>query len=238
MILIFRLQVARAIQRAPTGTDRTSYQVREPTEDDEQRLAMRQGDMSPPVPERVANPRIREDYEDAFPRAWFNYCRNVFPHTVRKTGTNVDIHSVSTYQCGILFNNMGSFNRKSEFRKAENMSKPVTKGEKFNVAELSLLREFWGNIDAPVILTAEADSLPTDRKLLRDDSDWMGCHSSRSNDLSVHARIDSTGYVRLLWASNEEDDEDGHAAIFEVKFGRKDTRSNRRIARANGRVTL
>ena len=29
--------------------------------DDEERLAMRQGDMPPPVPERVANPRVRED---------------------------------------------------------------------------------------------------------------------------------------------------------------------------------
>ena len=43
----------------------------------------------------------------------------------------------------------------------------------------------------------------------------MGCHTSRSNDLSVHARIDSTGNVRLLWES--EDDEDGHAAILEVR---------------------
>ena len=49
----------------------------------------------------------------------------------------------------------------------------------------------------------------------------MGCHSSRSNDLSVHARIDSTGYVRLLLESSEEDDELIHAAIFEVKFGKK-----------------
>ena len=45
----------------------------------------------------------------------------------------------------------------------------------------------------------------------------MGCHSSRSNDLSVHARVDSTGYVRLLWESSEEDDE--NAAILE--FGEK-----------------
>ena len=45
---------------APTGTDRASYQAREPIEDDKERLAMRQGDM-PQVPELVANPRIRED---------------------------------------------------------------------------------------------------------------------------------------------------------------------------------
>ena len=49
----------------------------------------------------------------------------------------------------------------------------------------------------------------------------MGCHSSRSNDLSVHARIDSIGYVRLLWESGEEDDKNTHAATFEVKFGKK-----------------
>ena len=49
----------------------------------------------------------------------------------------------------------------------------------------------------------------------------MGCHSSRSNDLSVHARTDSTGYVRLLWESSEEDDKNTHAAIFEVKYGKK-----------------
>ena len=48
----------------------------------------------------------------------------------------------------------------------------------------------------------------------------MGCHSSRSNDLSAHARIASTGNVRLLWESSEGDDELTHAAIIEVKFGK------------------
>ena len=47
-------------KKALTGPDRASYQAREPIEDDGERLAMRQGDMPPPVPERVANPRIRE----------------------------------------------------------------------------------------------------------------------------------------------------------------------------------
>ena len=101
---------------------------------------MRQGDRPPPVPERVANPRIREDravqdfqynseemhrgtHEDAYTRAWFDYCRSVFPQSVRKASPNVDLLNVSTYQCSIVFNNMGSCNRKSEFRKAENMDK-------------------------------------------------------------------------------------------------------------------
>ena len=47
--------------KASTGTNRASYHAREPNEDDDERLAMRKGDMPPPVPERVANPRIRED---------------------------------------------------------------------------------------------------------------------------------------------------------------------------------
>ena len=123
------------------------------------------------------------------------------PQSVRKTGTNVDLHNVSAYQCSILFNNMGSFNWESEFRKVENMDKTVTKGEKFNVSDdlqLSLLREFWENNYAHVFLTTEADSLPTDEKKLLDDYDLTGCHSSRRNDLSVHARINSSGHVRLL----------------------------------------
>ena len=114
---------------------------------------------------------------------------------------------------------MGSFNRKSEFWKPENLSKPITNGEKFHVADLSRLTEFWVNDYAHVIMTA--DNRPTDAKQLFEDYGLVGCHSSRSNDLSVHAKIDSTSYVRLLWESIEEDNEFSHAAIFEVKFGKK-----------------
>ena len=172
-----------------TGTDRPSYQAREQIEDDDERLAMRQGDMPPPVPERVANPRIQEDravqdfqrnsekthratHEDAYTRAWFDYCRSVFPQSVRKASPDVDLHNVSSYQCSILFNNMGSSNRKTEFRTTENMHKPFSPQDKFNVTDdrqLSLLRELWGNKYAHVILTAEADSSPTDEKELLDD---------------------------------------------------------------------
>ena len=221
MFLSFRLPVARAVQELPL--ERTEHPIRD---GNQLKLTKRgllrdKGDMPSLVPERVANPRIREDravqdfqrnsgkmhcatYEDANTRAWFDYCRNVFPQSVRKTGPNVDLYNVSTYQCSILFNNMGSFNRKSEFRKAENMDKPVSPHEKFNVTndpQLSHLKEFWGNNYAHVILTAEADSLPTDREQLPDDYGLVRCHSSRSDDLSVHARINSTGCVRLLWES-------------------------------------
>ena len=165
-------------KKAPTGTDRASYQAREPMKGDRERLVMRQGDMPPSVPERVANPRIREDravqdfqcisemhratYEDAHTRARFECSRSVFPQSVRKAGPNVDLENVSTNQCSTLFNIMASFNRKSKFRKAENMYKLVSPNEKFNVT--NLLREFWGNNYAHLILTAEADSLPTDEK--------------------------------------------------------------------------
>ena len=88
-----------------TGAERMSYQVRQPIENDEDRLAMKRGDMPPPLPQRVANPRIREDQaleefhsksdkmhratsDDDFTQAWFDYGRSVFPQSVRKTGTN------------------------------------------------------------------------------------------------------------------------------------------------------
>ena len=120
----------------------------------------------------------RATSDAAFTQAWSNYCRNVFSQSVRKTGTNVDIYSVSTYQCSILFNHVGSFNRKSEFRKAE-------KSAKFNVTELSLLREFWVNNDAHVILTSEADSLSTDKNLLED---WLGGMPLKQKQRSVRPR--------------------------------------------------
>ena len=79
-----------------------------------------------------------------------------------------------------------------------------------------------GNNCAHVILTAEADKCANRRKAVAFRTmAWVGCHSSTSNDLSVHARIESTGYVRLLWETSEEDDRNTHASIFEVKLGKK-----------------
>ena len=150
-------------QKAPTGTDRASYHAQEPIEDDDERLVMRKGDMPQTVPERVANPRFREERaaqefrqnsekmhratsEDAYTKAWFDCCLSVFPQSVRKAGPDVNLYNVSTYQCSILFNNMGSFNRKSEFRKVENIVKPSSSNERFNVTNdphFSLLTELW-----------------------------------------------------------------------------------------------
>ena len=180
-----------------TGTNRASYHAREPIEDDDERFAMTQSDMPPPVPERVANPRIREDrvVQDF---QWNS--EKMHRATCEEAGPDVGCYNVSTCQCSILFNNMGSFNRKSEFRKAENIDKPNSSKEKYHVAsdpKLSLLTEFWGYNYAHVILTAKADRLVTDAKELLNDCGLVGCHSSKSNDLSVHARINSSGYIRL-----------------------------------------
>ena len=48
---------------------------------------------------------------------------------------------------------------------------------------------FWRNNYAHVILTSEADSFPTDTWQFLKDDGLVGCHSARSNELSVHAEI-------------------------------------------------
>ena len=144
-----------------TGTSKPSYQVREPIENDEETLAMKRGDMPPPVPKRVNNPRIQEDQaqlefysnsdkmhgttpEDEFAQTWFDYGRSVFPQSVRKTGTHVELCNVPTYQCSILFNNIGSINRKSEFRKPENLNKPVSTKVKSSISPICHFSENSG----------------------------------------------------------------------------------------------
>ena len=153
-----QLPSSSRVSDALSGTDRKSYQVREPIEDDEERLAMKQGDMPQPALERVANQRIRDDRavqefqsnsdkmhratsDDAFTQAWLKKtCRNVLSQSVRKTGTNVAICSVSTHQRSILFNNLQPEERIPEGREHEQAS---YQSAKFNVTELSLLTEFW-----------------------------------------------------------------------------------------------
>ena len=53
---------ATRVSDAFTGMDRTSYQVPQHMENDDEWLAMKRGDKPPPVPERVADPIIREDH--------------------------------------------------------------------------------------------------------------------------------------------------------------------------------
>ena len=86
-----------------TGMTRTSYQVREPIEDDDERLAMKRREMPSPVPRRVPNPRIRDDRashefssnSDKMHRATPDDARSVFPQSVRKQAQTL---SFQTYQ--------------------------------------------------------------------------------------------------------------------------------------------
>ena len=55
----------------------------------------------------------------------------------------------------------------------------------------------------------------------------MGCHSSRTNDLSVHARIIHQNMFDLR---ESNDGRNGHAAIFEVKIGKLMKRARQRSA--------
>ena len=50
---------------------------------------------------------------------------------------------------------------------------------------------------------------------------WWDATQAEAMICPVHARIDLTRYVRLLWESSEEDDKYTHAAIFDLKFGKK-----------------
>ena len=70
-----------------------------------------------------------------------------------------------------------------------NVNKPITKSEKFFRRRVVTSQEVCGNNYAHAILTAEADSLPTDEKKLLDDCGLVRCHSSRSNGPLVHVRI-------------------------------------------------
>ena len=130
------------------------------------------------------------------------------------------------------------FNRKSEFRRVENMNKPYSPQEKFNVADdgqLSLLREFWRNNYAHVILTAEADSLPTDEKGLIDAYGLVGCQSSRSIDLSVHAKIGASGNVRFFYRNHMMTE---RTLNFWGQVRQKDKKSSHRITWSNDWVAV
>ena len=59
-----------------------------------------------------------------------------------------------------------------------------------------------------MILTAEANNLPTDANKLLRDYGLVGCHSNKSNGMSIHARINSSGYIRPFWESDVDDKTD------------------------------
>ena len=162
-----------------TGVDWASYQVREPVENYEERLTLKRGDMLPPG--ELKNPRIREEQalqvihsnsdkvhrptlDDQYTQEWFDYSRSVLPQSVRKqvqtlsssSRRRISVASSSTIRVPLT----GRVNSGNQ----ENLNKPISKKETYNIADVSLLQQFGGNNHAHVILTSEADSLQTDAK--------------------------------------------------------------------------
>ena len=170
-----------AVSDVITWTNRMSCQVREPIEHDEEKLAMKRGDMPPPLPERVDNPRIRE--AQAQMELYSN--SDKIHHATLKTNSHKhglimadpssrnlwgkQVHALNFITCqrtsaAFSTTKKGSFNRKSEFWRQENLNKPVATGEKFSVADLSQPREFWWKNYAHVFLTTEGWQLIDRRK--------------------------------------------------------------------------
>ena len=211
-------------------------------EDSEKRLAMTIDDMLSPLPRRVSNPRTPDvqvlhgfffnwdkmhcaTSDAVYTQARCDYTRSsIFPQFVRKyvktLSSSTYQHANAAFSWTIWVPSIGKVNSGNH-----KINIPITKGEKFFFAELSLLKKFWRNSYAHVFLTAEADSLPTNTGKLLEDCGLVGCHLAKSNDLSVHARTDSTCCVRFLWESIEEANGFPYAAIFEVKFGKKPERA-------------
>ena len=83
----------------------------------------------------------RATSEDIFAQAWSNNSQSIFPQSWKKIGANVELFHMSTYQCSILLKNMGYGKVNSENHK--NLNKPIAQNERYNITDLSLLREFW-----------------------------------------------------------------------------------------------
>ena len=79
--------------KTSTRTNRTSYQAREPIKNHKERAAMRQGTMPPTEPERIANPRIRED------RTIREFNWNRQRYTVPPTKTPTQEHEMKPKHC-------------------------------------------------------------------------------------------------------------------------------------------
>ena len=111
--------------------------------------------------------------------------------------------------------NMGSFNPKSEFRKPENLNKPIAKGEKTILQICHFSENSRENNYAHVIMTAEADSLTTDTKQLLEDCGLVGCHP-KTRQLSCQSMHELTQQDMLDSCGNQlkKKTKHSHAAIF------------------------
>ena len=228
-----------------SGAKRSQYQIPRPVAKDEERLTRKKGDMPPPLPRKIDNPRLRED--PALMEFYSNTDKihtpplgmlmhmhgsitvSIFSRSEWRKHVET-MHSFTCQRISAVFSStiwahlIGRVN--SDNHRIWAILLPKMKGTMSPICRFFV--SFGETINyAHVILTAEADSLPTDARQLLKDYGLVECHSNKGNYLSAHARIDSTGHVRrLLWESNDEEDTGSHATILEVKFGQRSEGSN------------
>ena len=204
-----------------------SQQVREPTENEKETLAMKRGDMPPPVPKQVANPRIQEDQasqefhsnSDKMHRATLKTnshkhgvimadlsSRNLWEKQVHTLNFTTCQRPSAAFSSSIWVPSTGRVKSENHrtwtclLPKVKSSMSPICHFSK-NSGETTTRMCFWQRR-----LTAYRQ---TQNSCLRTMA-LVWCHSSSSNDLSFHARIWFHWYVRLLLESSEEDDTKTH----------------------------
>ena len=190
--------------------------------------------MPPPVPEWVANPKIREDWRvQDFRQKLGKDAPCHLQRPTQKHGLTVDevsFHNLWGKQAQTLIST--TYQRTSA---ASSSTTWVPSTERVNFGKLRILLSRFLQMKSstlPTILSCHFSQicgettthmwswrqrLTTYRQAnkLLSDCGLVGCHSNKWNDLSVHA----TRHIRLSWWS-DADDRNGHAAIFDVKFGK------------------
>ena len=161
----------------------------------------------------------------AYTRAWYQFTMSVYPNSSwRFDGLAAEegdprrypTEKLSSLQLSAMFVNMGNMGRKPH------VVNEIGK-KHFKNRDMMPVLEFWGSSWPHLIMTAEAAELPRDPNELMSRFGLVGDHTDpihhEFEDLAVHARVGRTGYVTLIWESEREEFNIGHAAIFEVDFG-------------------
>ena len=166
------------------------------------------------------------DAHDDYTMLWYQHSVNNLPTNSPIYVHDSSIKRGSSLQLSLMFMNLGNMKRVSHVQNKH--------GKKtLRDTRLSMLQALWGTNWAHVTMCAEAGELPQDPDLLLRKYGITGKHSEKANDLAVHARVGQDGFVQLLWedldhspVEGKQPKYNGHAAIFEVNFGKSDAEEN------------
>ena len=172
----------------------------------------------------LIDPNKLGDAAEPYTKAWYLQSLDSLPTSRPSRLPGSTWKRTSSWQLSLMFMNMGNMGRLSHVE--NKLGKKTLKDRR-----LSILRDLWGQNWAHVTMCAEASELPQDRDVLMENYGFVGKHSEEEKDLAVHARVGPGGFVKLLWEDlNQTCPEpgkpakyNGHAAIFEVDFGKNDT---------------